>query len=343
MNFTELFSKLPTSTLQDWETAARKQLKGKPLESINVSYIEGVETAPFVAGTQTTSVGGGSQGWVQFSSFTADSEISGALLLEALNGGAQGIALSFQDLARISTELSEVRFDFISLKVNGLTIAHQERLVDLIPVAQHSQACVIVELAEDLQPADFKVLVDKIGDVKFLLSPKLEVGVATSFSAVKSAVKSVLSACETEEELLSTMSRLGVELVLSSDYLQNIIYSHALRLLFANMYHAFGAPEPLNRPYLFGRISPRAEEKSHETYLIDATARAVAGISGGLDALSISPYPDSDQFLAARRSRNIQNVLAIEGLLGLPLTAVAGAAFFEKAALDLVSSVWSDS
>ncbi|MFK8058329.1 MAG: methylmalonyl-CoA mutase family protein [Saprospiraceae bacterium] len=343
MNFTELFAKLPTSTLQDWETAARKQLKGKPLESIDISMLEGTVTTPFAIGTDTTTQGGGSQGWVQFSSFAASGEVSGAMLLEALNGGAQGLELSFSNLKRVSSELSELRFDFISLRINNLSIKNQAALIDLIPQDQRKGANLLVSLDNGVKAKDYKELVDVVGTVFFVLSPKLVVGEQASLQHVFDAAKEQFYSVEKSTELDSVMAALSVEIVLSSDYLKNIIFTHAVRLLFANLYHAYGVAEPLPRPYVFGRISHDGATDSHENYLIDATARAVAGISGGLDALTIEAYPESDQLLAARRSRNIQNVLAIEGLLGMPLNAVAGAAFFEAAAKELVLSVWPHS
>ncbi len=342
MNFTELFAKLPTSSFQDWEAAARAQLKGKPLESINISLGDGSEVAPYAIGNGAGIVGGGSQGWFQFSSFSSDIDVSADLLLDALNGGAQGLEISFQDFAKIAPQLNEVRFDFISLKINNLKPNDQDELITMIPASQRKGAKLLVALFDGGNITDYQRIVDEFSEVIFLLSPKLHIGDLQSLRLVFEGMKSQLSADDSLRFLASDKVALGCEVMLSADYTSNITYIHALRLLFANTFNSFGMEQPLPRPYLFGRIVPEKEVESHEVYLIDATAKAVAGISGGIDALTIEAYPSTDVLVAARRVRNIQNVLAIEGLLGIPLSAVKGAAYFEATAKALMSSVWPD-
>jgi len=343
VNFTELFAKLPTSSLQDWEAAARKQLKGKPLDSIDISMFDAEQRVPYAAGAKVSFEGGGSQGWIQFSSFIDSPSLSGAGILEALNGGAQGVEVNFRELIEISDQLSQVRFDYISLRINGLSPGQQQALIDLIPEEQRAAARIVIQLGEEGQLTDYQALVSAFGEVKFLLSPKLVVENLESLSLVFQELKSVLTPIEGGPQLEKFAAQVGLEVLLSSDYLKNITYLHAVRILFANAYHSFGLSEPLPRPHIYGRIVEQADQESHEIYLIDATAKAVAAISGGVDALTIKAFSGDDQQVAARRARNIQNVLSIEGLMGVPLNAVVGAAFFETAAKDLVSAIWPDS
>ncbi len=342
MNFTELFDNLPASSFEDWETAARAQLKGKPLDSINISLGGGATTAPYAIGTETSLTGGSSQGWVQFATFSNEVSVSADLLLEALNGGAQGIDISFRELAQIERRLKDIRFDFISLKLHHFEPNDIGRLLELVPEDQRSGSKLVIALGQEVKAAEYQELVEIFGEVSFLLAPKLEVGDAMSLNSVFSSIKNELSRDKNLDFFTDKKVSLGIEIALSSDYLSNISFIRAAHLLFANSFNSFGFKQPLPRPYLYGKISPTIEGASHETYLIDATARAVAGISGGLDGLAIEAFPDADVLVASRRARNIQNVLAIEGLLGMPLNAVQGAAFFESTAKDLVSAVWSD-
>jgi len=342
VNFTELFDKLPTSTLQDWETAARKQLKGKSLDSIHVRQSTGDHVAPYAIGSEPSILEGGSQDWIPFSSFLNTDQLSGADLLGALSEGSQGLELSFQSLKDISTEIQEVRFDFISLKVNGLNIEDQAELIGLIPEKQRTNSQLLLPIDSEVHLSDYELVGSDLGAVNFLLSPKLAVGSQESFSLVFDGLKKFFSTEGNIRLLASSRLSVGLEVLLSSNYLDNIIFTHALRLLFSNVMHSFGLSEPLPRPFLYGTICPTEDTASHEAYLINATAQAVAGVSGGLDALSIAAYSETDRHIASRRVRNIQNVLMIEGLLGLPVNAIKGAAYFESAAKDLVLSVWPD-
>jgi len=252
------------------------------------------------------------------------------------------LEISFQSLVGIAGHLKDIRFDFITLKLNQFSPSDQNEFVALIPEGQRSGVKLVIQLQKGVKAIEYQSIVCEFDEVSFLLSPKLQAGELDSFNVVLEGIKYQLSQDESMDFFTSYKVSLGVDIILASDYLINISYVHAVSLLFANMFNSFGFSQPLPRPYLYGRIVPEQDVESHEIYLIDATAKAVAGISGGLSALTIEAYPDADILVASRRARNIQNVLAIEGLLGIPLNALHGAAFFESTAKDLISSIWPD-
>ena len=108
----------PQASLQDWQDAAEKQMKGKPVESLNRTTAEGIEVKalytsadldnlpyadslpglePFIRGPQATMYAGRPWTIRQYAGFSTAEE-SNAFYRQLLNEGGQGISVAF-DLA----------------------------------------------------------------------------------------------------------------------------------------------------------------------------------------------------------------------------------------------------
>ena len=109
---------VPKTTLQDWELAAEKQMKGKPVESLTRTTAEGIAVKalytsadlenlpyqdslpglePFIRGPQATMYAGRPWTVRQYAGFSTAEE-SNAFYQQLLAEGGQGISVAF-DLA----------------------------------------------------------------------------------------------------------------------------------------------------------------------------------------------------------------------------------------------------
>ncbi len=152
--------KAPKSTLPEWEEAATKQMKGKPVESLNKVTPEGIEmkalytsadTAdllyadtlpglePFIRGPQTTMYAGRPWTIRQYAGFSTAEE-SNAFYRQLLAEGGQGISVAF-DLAThrgYDSDHERVEHDVGKAGVAIDSVEDMKILFDGIPLHQIS-------------------------------------------------------------------------------------------------------------------------------------------------------------------------------------------------------------
>ncbi len=152
--------KAPKSTLPEWEEAASKQMKGKPVESLNKVTPEGIEmkalytsadTAdllyadtlpglePFIRGPQTTMYAGRPWTIRQYAGFSTAEE-SNAFYRQLLAEGGQGISVAF-DLAThrgYDSDHERVEHDVGKAGVAIDSVEDMKILFDGIPLDQIS-------------------------------------------------------------------------------------------------------------------------------------------------------------------------------------------------------------
>jgi len=152
--------KAPKSTLPEWEEAATKQMKGKPVESLNKATPEGIEmkalytsadTAdllyadtlpglePFIRGPQTTMYAGRPWTIRQYAGFSTAEE-SNAFYRQLLAEGGQGISVAF-DLAThrgYDSDHERVEHDVGKAGVAIDSVEDMKILFDGIPLDQIS-------------------------------------------------------------------------------------------------------------------------------------------------------------------------------------------------------------
>ena len=134
--------------------------------------------------------------------------------------------------------------------------------------------------------------------------------------------------------------RPALEVLIPSDYLQAVALLGAIDLLWANTHAAaFARAEPVPPLYLHAAVRPTRVTPTPEAYLVDATVRAVAAVSAGVDALSVAPFSEAPEH--RRQARNLSHLLQLEAGMGGGEDALAGAAWFGEAALAIARAAWS--
>lgn len=342
MNFETLLKSLPQTGIEDWRKAATKQLRGEAIESINVLIANELEVEPYASHSskQITSVGG-HYGWTILSDLSALNTLHVDTVMEQLEGGAQGVFVGDGAFSLSAEELTEIRFDFLKVVVaSKQTKEAIDWLSSVIPHAHRAEAEVYVSSKSEHAWQVLSSLMEQQLNGNVLieaLSPSDE----NRLSQLAEEIKNALVSAATENDVQVLSQHLAISWPVAADYVQTLVELRAIRLLFANCCLACGVPQPLPSLKIIGKISSE-QGQTHEAYLIDASTRAVAAVSAGVEGLVISPYPDGDPTINSRRVRNMQHVLAIESGFEHVADPLQGAAFVEKCSTMLAEKVWND-
>ena len=338
MNFETLLSSLPQTGIEEWRKAAAKQLKGEALESINVHIDSAISQEPYaVYSPDHVKSVGGTYGWTVLSDLTNPPQLEADLVMEELEGGTQGFVLSDKAFGLTPEQLKEVRFDFLKLV---LLASHSADSIDwmskVIPGDQRSGATVYLSTSAIAAHQTLQQLqASGVNGHVILVAP--DCSTEERLFQIIDNLKQALAHCPTIDAANKLANRLAFFWPIAADYAQNLIELRAIRLLSANCCHAFGLEQPLPSLTIIGSISGEL----NQAHLIDASTRAVAAASAGVDALVISPYSGGDSSINRRRARNIQHVLAIESGFNHVVDPLKGAAFVEKYSELLAEKVWN--
>ena len=333
MTFDEFLAALPTSDHDDWRAAAERQLRGRPLGSIDFALAPGLAVPPYASADGSAPRRGGLPArstWTIMSDLP-EGVVAGdeSALLRELEWGAQGFALQAPPSGAAARG---VRFDYLTTAVPSGKV---EALARVVPSEQRAGARVWVsgtpaELGEALRAArrDFP------GAQAVL---QLAGSTADPAQLLAGAVADATAHLDAEAR---AGGREGLEpptlaFGLGASYPRTVVALHALDVWWAQNASRWGiAAEaaPLGR---WVAIAPEPGT-SHEDYLIDASARAVAAASAGVDAMTVRPFGDPRDATARRRALNLQHVLAIEGGFQHAAGATVGSAFVEQAAHRLL-------
>ncbi|CAN5343772.1 methylmalonyl-CoA mutase subunit beta [soil metagenome] len=141
--------------------------------------------------------------------------------------------------------------------------------------------------------------------------------------------------------IAEAFSRITLGVALDGDYFVGIAKIRALRLVFAKIATASGAPA-------VATIEARSSNRMLATYdawtnLIRLAAAGFAGAVGGADAIVLAPFTDAiglPSDLARRQARNTQLVLMEESHLARVADPAGGAWFLEKLTGDIARAAW---
>lgn len=346
VTFDELLAGLPRSTHAAWRAAAAHELRGESTDTIAL-HLDGLDpTEPYATPTAdaTTVSAFVRYGFAQLSDLTDAQQVTAALVLTELEGGASGVTLDL-DRGRIDwVGFEAVRFDIITTHVVGQTdalLAFAKTLHERLELAAREE----VELL--LEPRDPLALATRWAEVTGLF-PRARFAFAADAAALDDWLQTAERTVAASPDPQRLLARTALAWTPPADYLTTVVTQRAVQLLWANLCarHLYGdaADQPLPAPLVLARIAPADDAQTPEAYLIDATIRTTAALSAGAGAVSIAPHPGQGSAAGLvtqrRRARNVLNVLAIEARLGQEGDALRGAALLEDLAVRLARRVW---
>lgn len=136
---------------------------------------------------------------------------------------------------------------------------------------------------------------------------------------------------------------LQIAVALSTSYFVEIAKLRALKLLWANLLQAYGAP--VQMPLIEAHFAPESQDNNPNTNMIRAATQALSAVVGGADRLYVLPAnaelgEDSTNF-TRRIARNVQHLLQMESHMDKVADAGAGSYYIEKLTDVLAEKVWA--
>ena len=197
----------------------------------------------------------------------------------------------------------------------------------------------LVELAENKLP-NFKVLPVNAHD--FFDGP--EGAVQELANTVFKAEMWLSALAEKQISPAITNRYVFFSLAVGTNYFVEIAKLRALRLLWANVMHAWGVGE-WQMPYLDAHFALGDQLEDAHQNMIRATTQAMSAVIGGADRLTVLPSDDftaQSSGFARRVARNVQHILKMESHLDWVADPVAGSYFVEDLTVKLAGAAWKE-
>ena len=135
---------------------------------------------------------------------------------------------------------------------------------------------------------------------------------------------------------------LQFSLSVGKNYFVEIAKIRALKMLWANVLKAFDV-EKFEMPPIEAHVAPSSQKDDPNTNMIQATTQAMAAVIGGANRLTVLP---SDAFtgttteFSRRIARNVQHILKMESHFDWVTDPAAGSYFVENLTEKLAAAAW---
>jgi hypothetical protein len=322
----EVFS---NQSLQDWQTLAEKELKGKSLDSLVRQKEEGIFLYPYATeGSSTNEVTfRATPSWQLHQSFqTVDPIVWNALALEALNGGANSLTIpaSF-NASDMQVALKDIFVGFINWELE----AHAEQADDQIDALKQ---------AYEQQ--------DRAGVLPLFHSKHIHANraFAAHATAAEQIAFAVLAGIEFIEKTHLTLDDASAQLLfhfsVGCELYVEIAKLRAFRAVWSHVLKS-GSPEHACSNHAFVKVQTDGyfqAKKDSDNNLIRSTIQALAASVGGANRIEVLPMEfakgtdDSDHL---RWARNIQHLLIEESYFDQYSDLAKGSYSLERLTEDL--------
>jgi hypothetical protein len=322
----EVFS---NQSLQDWQTLAEKELKGKSLDSLVRQKEEGIFLFPYATeGSSTNEVTfRATPSWQLHQSFqTKDPMAWNALALEALNGGANSLTIpaSF-NASDMKVALKDIFVGFINWELE----AHAEQADDQIDA---------IKQAYEAQ--------DRAGILPLFHSKHIHANQA--FAAHATAAEQIafaaLSGIEFIENTHLSIDDASAQILfhfsVGSELYVEIAKLRAFRAVWSHLMKS-GSPEHACSNHAFVKVQTDGyfqAKKDTDNNLIRSTIQALAASVGGANRIEVLPMEfakGNDVSDHLRWARNIQHLLIEESYFDQYSDLAKGSFSLEKLTEDL--------
>jgi methylmalonyl-CoA mutase len=371
-----LFSDFSSVSKAEWLQKVQKDLKGKPLESLDWDLEEGIRLSPFFHADDQEGPSApivpldGSNDWEIGE--TIPVEMSGeanSIAIQALDGGVNALGFElYHPLTAKSLEelLKDIEPGMISINFGEMYAEkHPDHLLDLLIafVKKNAYGAEQMEGSIDFDPIldwseppmelaaqtikkagaalpKFKVL--QINGTYYHAGDEessRELALITAkFSAYLDQLRQQgLSA----DEIVAAMQ---ISVSLSRNYFVEIAKLRALKILLGNVAKAYGCQQHFV-PQMVAHLSKESQVDNPNTNMIQATTQAMSAVIGGVDRLYILPANDFKKEPATpftrRIARNIQHLLKTESFLQQVIDPAVGSYYVEKLTRLLAEKAWT--
>ena len=357
----------------DWLQAVETALRGKSIDSLNSADMAGFDRQPLYteANGQTAADQAGLPGFAPFTRGAAalNNKFLPWHIAQRIIIGRKGA-----DNASILTDLaggvSALVLDFSeqSLDSNGLDDLLADVMLDIAPLSLASAtadtARAVLELLDKRSVGDVPIFLNLSADDAASLadmaatrpSARLMTANGAAFHAQGAGVPQELGwmLAELTEGLRAfeavgmdaktALGKITLTVAADVDFFATLAKIRAVRVLFANIAEAVGAPD--TPPQVHAETSLRAfSDVDPWVNILRATSAAMGAGIAGVDMLTVAPCSAtsaSDNALTRRIARNTQVILQEESHIGHVADAAGGSWYIESLTRQLVESAWAE-
>lgn len=369
-----LFGEFTPTSKAAWLARIEKDLRGKPLSDLQFQLEEDITLEPFYHPEDFSenyeSLAGKANNVWQIGEYVEASKVNIANqhALEALNGGATALLFELRhelNKDELSKLLSGIELEYISTNFG-------QNFPGKKPTVLLELVCNFVK-SSGKNPANIAGSIDFDAILDWTEPPFDALAKAVQFcaenlpqfriievdgrrfhSGVERTSLELAYILAKGSEYLAQLSERGISpgianqhlqiaVALSTSYFVEIAKLRALKLLWANLLQAYGAP--VQMPLIEAHFAPESQDNNPNTNMIRAATQALSAVVGGADRLYVLPAnaelgEDSTNF-TRRIARNVQHLLQMESHVDKVADAGAGSYYIEKLTDVLAEKAWA--
>ncbi|MFK7809392.1 MAG: methylmalonyl-CoA mutase family protein [Saprospiraceae bacterium] len=364
-----LFKNFEEQSKKDWLIKVEKDLKGKPLQSLDWQLSNHFNFSPFahqedldgkpslISNNKTTN------SWEIGTLITVvDFKLSNGQAISYLNNGANAICFQLSHTPKkeeLSQLLADIQLEWISTHF----IVQQEswkmlteRFVEIIKEKGQDPSKVICSFDVIGSPVSEEKEIGHLKSIQLDL-PKgrfLSINTLDLFSdkekmdqAIAKTIKQgndiLIKLSEEEFDLAKYSKSIQFNISLTDSYFLNIASIRALRMLWQQCVHAWNSDLSADAPIIVHlNESTHVEDENYNK--IKAGAQAMAAVIGGADCLYIYPSDSNKKeggtAFSQRIALNIQHLLVLESYFDRVIDPSAGSYYIEELTNQLAESAW---
>ena len=360
----KLFSEFPKKSKAEWLAKVEKDLKGKPIDSLDWSPFEGLTMTPFfhpedlLEANTPLATGRENNAWqIGELVYVSDVKSANKQALEALNGGVTALGFVFPEGKFTNNELAillegiehkYISTNFYFEKETPLNFASD--LHQVISKNGQSPAGINGSISsssrglggglkqwKELFP-NFRLLHIR-GEI-FYQKEKPTNELSQILGEAKKQIEDMTEKGMSFKDIASTLQ---FSIAIGVNYFLAIAKIRALKLLWDNLAEGYGE-ENIECPFIEVHLAPTSQTYDADMNKISTTAQSMAAITGGANRLYLMPsdgFEDEGGTSFSRRiARNVQHLLQLESYLDRVADPAAGSYFIENLTNTLAERAW---
>ena len=347
-----LFAEFDGVSKQAWFAKIEKDLKGKPIESLDWIPHPKLRISPFAhyedIRTSCPPIANGKKqnSWEVGVPIVVDKDVKAAnrLALEALGGGAEALLFMIEqfEVYQMSQLLADIDLELISTHFVIGEDRSEKFLTDFLRYIEDDR------VNQDHIRCSFRIAPDwkrNVGLASHLRLPRNECIIGTDIHSDAKTIEQLEDLLASGSHLLdSDEERKNIEKIIFSisvgpHFFLNVAKIRALHILWCQMQLASGSTNP--HIAQIEAVVRSGDGKKVDDHRIASVPQAIAAVMGGVIRLFVAPAVNSDSDLrfAQRITQNVQHIMKLEAYFDRVIDPLAGSYYIEKLTNDIVRSV----
>ncbi len=357
-----LFKEFENISKAGWLAKVEKDLKGKPLESLNWALNEEIMLSPFAhledLQEETIAIPNNHQSnqWnIGVRIKVSDFKKANKEALSLLENGASAICFELKKTpnhTQLTELLNEINLEWISTNFKIYQTSWERITSNFIKIIEekgensNKVRCSFQFEDNDISDIEqFKNTIQKLPKGQFLtIQSKYEKDPVLELSkTIFEANQALIQLNEKGFNLKNKHKNIQFSVELSDSYFLNIAKIRALKLLWQNVLSAW-SEDFINESSIQVHLTSLTQTDDENYNKIKATSQAMSAVIGGADTLYIYA---SDEFkdgkgtaFGQRIALNVQNLMQLESYLNRVTDPAAGSFFIEGLTKTLAEAAW---